>query len=506
MPLVLTFSGPPPDGLPARFVLPPAGAVLGRGQANDLVLPDPGQKLSRRHCEIRPESGGWLLFDLSTNGTFLNDHPERLDPRVPVQLQNGDSILLGDYALVVVIEAEMPALPEIDYEPIPTPPPTDIHDGRFDDFNRERNEAGLGRAADFAFGQVPGGRPQAGGLPEDWDDEPIGGNQSVHRDRLYEVGRVEPAAGFDQSGDDDPFKGFDLEAPPAGMGAQHDHAGHGAIAFEAPTPRRDVLPENWMDDEPRVPPPPPPPLPPPPPERPQPGAGMAPVSVPGAGRDDDGFDATEPPPMAPVSPPPPPFIPAPALAPGEGGEALAAFLAGAGIDLRPGGDPAAVLHLAGRIFRVMVEGARSLVQARARLKNEFRIEQTMIGSANNNPMKFAVTAEEALAALLQPPRAGYLPPQEAAREVFADLEAHELAVMVAVQAAMKSVLKRLDPATIRAKVDAEGGGFSLAGKKPRYWELYEIIFGEVLGGLDEDFDKLFGRVFASAYEDQVRRF
>jgi len=163
--------------------------------------------------------------------------------------------------------------------------------------------------------------------------------------------------------------------------------------------------------------------------------------------------------------------------------------------------------MAGRIFRVMVEGTRSLVQARARLKNEFRIEQTMIGSANNNPLKFAVTGDEAVSALLQPARQGYLAPQDAAREVFSDLEAHELAVMVAVQAAMKSVLKRIDPATIRAKVDAEGGSsFSLAGKKPRYWELYEVIFGETLGGLDEDFDKIFGRVFASAYEDQLRRF
>lgn len=522
MPLVLTFTGQPPDGLPPRFVVPPAGASLGRGQANDFVLPDPQQKLSRRHCEIRPDRGGWLLFDLSTNGTFLNDHPERLDPRVPVLLQNGDSILLGDYLLVAVIEADAPALPDFDYEPIPTPPPSDIGDGRFNDFNRERYESGLGRAPDDPFGQLPGGQLPGGqppggagakpfggsaALPDDWDAPPPGSQGSIHRDALYQVGRVEPAPDFSAGADhDDPFAAFDLDLPPPGAGSQHDHAAHGDIAFEPPTPQRNILPDNWMDEEPLLPPPPPQAIVPPPP----PQAGITPVSVPGTG-DDRGFDTTEPPPVHRAPPPTPPAFTPPEFAPSAsgagGGDALAAFLAGAGISAGPGGDPAEALYMAGRIFRVMVEGTRSLVQARARLKNEFRIEQTMIGSANNNPLKFAVTGDEAVAALLQPARQGYLAPQDAAREVFSDLEAHELAVMVAVQAAMKSVLKRIDPATIRAKVDAEGGSsFSLAGKKPRYWELYEVIFGETLGGLDEDFDKIFGRVFASAYEDQLRRF
>ena len=190
------------------------------------------------------------------------------------------------------------------------------------------------------------------------------------------------------------------------------------------------------------------------------------------------------------------------------GDAVQPFLAGAGLAPLPVGDEGAALAQAGEIFRVLVDGARRLIQARARLKNEFRIEQTMIGSADNNPLKFAVTGEEAAAAMLSPPRPGYLGPVPAAREVFGDLEAHEIAVMVAIQAAMKSVMKRLDPAAIRARAEAEGGGFSLGGggKKARAWELYEIIFAEVIGSLDEDFDKIFGRAFADAYEDQVRRF
>lgn len=502
MPLVLTFTGSPPDGLPPRYVVPPAGASIGRGQANDFVLPDPEQKLSRRHCEVRPERGGWLLFDNSTNGTFMNDQPERLDPRVPVLLQNGDSIILGDHVLVVQIEAD--AAPQPDY-PLPVEQPvSDINAGRFDDFDRLRSDPGSGAGpVDDPFAAFdlepppPGGGQQASAdfrLNQDLAEAPPPSRQSD----LYQVGRVDPAPDFSAEADD-PFAAFDLDAPPQGTGAQADHADHGAVQFAPPPSRRDVIPDDWMDEPPEAPPPPPPAA----RSRPE-----APVTVPGDGQDDHGFDTPADPRQASVPPLRPAAPPAYAGPPVDANDALSLFLAGAGISPqdRPSGDSAAAIQLAGQIFRVMVEGARDLIQTRARLKNEFRIEQTMIGSANNNPLKFAVTAEEALAAMVQPPRQGYLGPVEAAREVFADLRAHEIAVMVALQSAMKSVLKRMDPATIKAKVDGEGGGFSIGGgKKTKYWDLYELLFGEVVGGLDEDFDKIFGRAFAAAYEDQIRR-
>lgn len=499
MPLVLTFTGTPPDGLPPRYVVPPSGAAIGRGQANDFVLPDPEQKLSRRHCEIRPERGGWLLFDNSTNGTFLNDQPERLDPRVPVLLQNGDSIILGGYVLVVVIEPD--AAPEPDY-PMPVEQAAaDLNAGRFDDFDRLRNDPGGGAGPvddPFAAFDLEPPPPGSGSAPSSdfrldsaVSQEPPASRQSD----LYQVGRVDPAADFSAAGDD-PFAAFDLDAPPPGSGAQADHADHGAVQFAPPPARRDVIPEDWQDQPEPVSPP-----------------ATGPISVPGGGRDDNGFDAVEdaPPPPTPqpnhVSPVVPP-VPAYGGPVADAGDALATFLAGAGMTAqdRPGGDSTAAIRLAGQIFRVLVEGARDLIQTRAKLKNEFRIEQTMIGQANNNPLKFAVTLEEALAAMLLPPRQGYLGPVESAREVFADLQSHEIAVMVALQSAMKSVLKRLDPAAIKTKVDGEGGGFSIGGgKKNKYWELYEVLFGEVVGGLDEDFDKIFGRAFAAAYEDQIRR-
>ncbi len=67
-----------------------AGAVLGRSRDCEVVLAD--ANVSRRHAEIRPRGGSWVLTDLgSTNGVTVNgvavDRPRVLSP--------GDVIELG---------------------------------------------------------------------------------------------------------------------------------------------------------------------------------------------------------------------------------------------------------------------------------------------------------------------------------------------------------------------------------------------------------------------------
>jgi hypothetical protein len=66
------------------------GAVLGRSRDCDVVLDDPN--VSRRHAEVRPSGGSWIVNDLgSTNGIKVNGR------RVagPQSLKRGDVIELG---------------------------------------------------------------------------------------------------------------------------------------------------------------------------------------------------------------------------------------------------------------------------------------------------------------------------------------------------------------------------------------------------------------------------
>ena len=82
-----------------RLIIGPSGATIGRSRSCDVVLDDPN--VSRKHAEVRPRGGAWVLSDLgSTNGSTLNgrrlEHPEVVRP--------GDEIEIG--ASVMTFELE----------------------------------------------------------------------------------------------------------------------------------------------------------------------------------------------------------------------------------------------------------------------------------------------------------------------------------------------------------------------------------------------------------------
>jgi hypothetical protein len=73
-----------------RVVIGAGGAVLGRSRQSDIVVAD--GNVSRRHAEIRPRGGSWVLTDLgSTNGSTINGRPLQ----GPEVLKPGDEIGLG---------------------------------------------------------------------------------------------------------------------------------------------------------------------------------------------------------------------------------------------------------------------------------------------------------------------------------------------------------------------------------------------------------------------------
>ncbi|WP_230169199.1 type VI secretion system-associated FHA domain protein TagH, partial [Roseomonas sp. CECT 9278] len=211
------------------------------------------------------------------------------------------------------------------------------------------------------------------------------------------------------------------------------------------------------------------------------------------------------PPPAPRAPPPPVAAPAPPPAvPGGGGTdaGLAAFLAGAGLPahMAANADPDAALRALGAAFHAAVSGLRQLLIARADVKREFRIEQTMLRSAGNNPVKFAASDEQALASLVT---AGPQVGPRAVRETVEDLTAHQVATLAATQAAARALLARLAPEGLEGQ---EGGGGGLfASKDKKLWEAYKRLHQQVTEQFDDDFDSAFGKEFARAYEQASRK-
>ncbi|WP_448098440.1 type VI secretion system-associated FHA domain protein TagH [Luteibacter yeojuensis] len=167
----------------------------------------------------------------------------------------------------------------------------------------------------------------------------------------------------------------------------------------------------------------------------------------------------------------------------------------------PGSAHAAVEPL----FLLVLEGVMDVLRARAELKNGFRMPATLIRRTENNPLKFAPTAGEAMARLLAAPNEAFLSGEAAIADAMDDIRLHQVALLSGVRAAFDDLIAQFDP----ARFEEEGGP-----RRPRFlpgagkgaWDRYRAHYQGLAADPDERFRRLFGDEFARAYEDQLARF
>lgn len=187
--LILTVRNPGvlPEGAAAQYLMDGETAVLGRSRNCNWVLPDPRNAISSRHCEIRRQGDYFVLRDISTNGTFVNDSTERLTGEH--MLNAGDLIRVGQYEVVASFEVEVapapapvpvaseheitfapsgdaiPDAPPAPAEPVAEAPPEPVPDNvtvmwdSLADINAIDRERGLFGVADEAAAPVVGADP-----------------------------------------------------------------------------------------------------------------------------------------------------------------------------------------------------------------------------------------------------------------------------------------------------------------------------------------------------------
>ena len=135
------------------------------------------------------------------------------------------------------------------------------------------------------------------------------------------------------------------------------------------------------------------------------------------------------------------------------------------------------------------------------------MDLTAIRSTENNPLKFSPTIDEALTHLLAPRAKGYLPPVEAVHEAFEDLKIHQVATMAGMDAAMKLLLKRFNPAVLEQRIqknDVLDRMLPMKGKA-RMWELFNELYAEIAKEAEADFSAVFGQSFIRAYDKHVNQ-
>jgi type VI secretion system protein ImpI/type VI secretion system protein len=465
-----------PDHVPPETRRIAGGELrIGRGPDNDWVMPDPDRTLSKRHCVVAFRNGGWALADTSTNGTFVNRESEPVGSGQIRVLNDGDRLRFGAYELEVRI-APTAGLPAARGGPAARSP----FDDPFGDDVFATPPPASNSFTTSAFGNDPlfGGPSPAQGvaLPPHYDplrapagDESFFAASTVpdHTPSFSDAFRPPPVAQVVIPDDD-----WDLSLP----------ADPPAPAMQAPSlaapvqsdrpPASPFAPPGGVDHEPSASP-----------------FGSAPASP---------FAEA-----APVVRVAPPAAPAPVAAPAD---LLSAFLQGARMDMaQPPAQPVTTMIEMGAAFRATVAGIRQALIARSAIKGEFRIEQTMVRARGNNPLKFSADDDDALAALLGLGRRMDVSAAAAIADALRDMRLHELASMAAMQEAVRALIGRLDPVRLRAEGEQIAGLSVLpAQKKARAFEAYEKLYVEIIRALSDDFDSVFGKAFARAYETALR--
>jgi type VI secretion system FHA domain protein len=489
--LTLTVLRCPPAITPETRTLEGVEFSVGRGPGVDWVLVDTDQMVSRRHFTAAFRGGDWQIADESSNGTFVNHDGTPIGKGNRRTLRDHDRLRAGPYEIEVHLEEEAEV----------------------------RQSQPYGHTDPEPYGYAdPAQSGYPGTIPDDAFDDPF--------HESFGSLDVAPSAGtpfVQQTQADHSSILEDAMRPPMPTGEIHAHTG-GSI------PADDLLPDDWEKDllegiggpAPAINPIPADPFP----------AHPVPVDpIQAAPFAPNPFEV-EPPAATPVYAPPIHTAPAKASPPSEdpfveapvpSGPApvfaspiasatvspadiglLSAFLQGVGLpDAKPA-DPTGTLQRLGEAFRALVGGLRAVLIARASIKSEFRIEQTLIRARGNNPLKFSADDDDAISALLGVGRRTDMTPATAVTDALRDIRLHELASMAAMQAAVRTVLDGLHPDKVRASAEQGGGINVLPGqRKARAWDVYEALHTRTVQALSDDFDSVFGKAFARAYEDAL---
>jgi type VI secretion system protein ImpI len=437
-----------PDGGPLRVEVKGRGLDVGRDAHLDWTLPDPTRYVSGKHCEVRFRDGEYWLYDVSTNGTFLNGSQFRLD--APYRLQDGDRLVIGPYVVAAVVEGG----------------------------ERRGAMAAASAAAAAPVGDVWGAIGESA-APDSRDAYRVRGIPVAQGDFL------DFAAGVDAPTARSPAAAFAwTEEPPA------DEAWMAAPTAPAPAPPPPPLAPGELPlvDMPR-------PIRPieaaPPPEQP---VAIAPPPPPV----NVAMAIPEPPQPPIAAPQSPPTAPAPAAA------LLERIAAAAGIppSVLANRRPDEIADEIGAVLRLTAANLIQMMGSRSETKSLIRsANHTTYRPAENNPLKFSADVGHALELMFGPPSRVYLKPSAAVTEAFDDLKTHNMLVFGAMQAALDSLFEDFAPDKVDASTPQEKGiGGMVASRKARLWDSFTSRWQAMTKRSDGRLNDAFMNLFAQAYD------
>ncbi|MEO0976889.1 MAG: type VI secretion system-associated FHA domain protein TagH [Pseudomonadota bacterium] len=538
------------------------GFDIGRHEHLDWSLPDPQRVISGKHCEVRFEGGQFVLYDVSTNGTFLNGSPNRMDKAHA--LRSGDRLMIGDYIVAVTLDAgegasagfsgaapaaadpsyqsqpaqwhspaQAPVAPAEPQWPSAQPSATPPYPAQ-----EANNPWGAPASTGMEGRHAPPSQAPGIGTPADdvWSQQGHGWGSADPA--LYDPQSRQPEAEQARPAQADPLDHLaaqpsvqpqeppvqpapPVEAPPAtpaGPLAAEEAASEPLFKMPALEPSPEAGGSDGGGS-------------PEPPENAFPEAEAAPAIADKGNPDASPFPETAPvadpapEPKAPDPAPPPadaaepqaaaePAAPEPvANAPvagratpdtEAGADILKAFAEGAGIpeSVLADRDPEAFAREIGSILNGITSDVMGLLQARSKVKAMTRnANRTLISRSGNNALKFSPTPQMALQTMLAPnvEETGYLPLPKAMSEAFKDIQKHH----VWTYAAMQKAAARFDETLSPKAIEEEGqvGKSTFGNQKAKLWERLQERWTSLSGAYDDGVVGVFTQYFTESYEE-----
>lgn len=194
---------------------------------------------------------------------------------------------------------------------------------------------------------------------------------------------------------------------------------------------------------------------------------------------------------------------APSAAPPSHGSLLDAFCAGARLDASAfaGEDPVEVMKRLGGVYQQMVLGLADLMNERTSIKSEYRLERTTVGSAGNNPFRWAPPQRVAVD-LLRTREDAFLCGPAAVADSFADMKKHLLCMLAGLRATVGATIDGLAPEA--AEESLKGQSFLLKNRAGAAWAEYQRLWSEFRRQAEDSSDSAINRAFRDAYEARLR--
>lgn len=439
--LVLTIiKAPLEDWIGQTKQFGPAGGSLGRTDDSSWVLADPQRIISRVHARISYDNGHFLLTDQSMNGVYLNGGQNPIGAGMTIPLQEGDLVRIGHYQFKVGIAPDtIVRKPEL---------PADLEPLDF---------------LDEPISAIPAEPPQS-----DWGINEL--SRSGVRDPL-DVLNIKSIL------DNDVLEsGWDYLAVRGETGSPLQQA----IAINA------VIPENWDQDE-------------------------APVT---------------PELISPVITELEKIKPVEARTETANPTRVQTKSESTSLETAPHNELSANLSVYisdflnqegsvftpqqieqfvaqwGDVLRASVAGIMQALLARGAIKNELRITSTLVKPAENNPLKFSISVEDAMDKLFNRRARGFMPPVEAVEDAFEDIAEHQLALLAASRAVSQRIMQQFAPTVIEEKLKKRGVSH-LKGLKAQLWDEYCAQMNEWISEDSVAHKNAFNQEYAKAYEEAI---